>query len=100
MNRQTLMTITKGVIIVLILLAVVFALRTPAADLNVIPNEIKGDYHDASGLPYFSEMDSYYNLRLTEDYIDHGYVGDKIVDGKEVDMHRYAPDGNNISLAN
>ena len=26
-----------------------------------------------------------------------GYVGDKIVDGKEVDMHRYAPDGNNIS---
>ncbi|KZX13932.1 STT3 domain-containing protein [Methanobrevibacter oralis] len=97
MNRQTLMTITKGVIIVLILLAVVFALRTPAADLNVIPNEIKGDYHDASGLPYFSEMDSYYNLRLTEDYIDHGYVGDKIVDGKEVDMHRYAPDGNNIS---
>lgn len=97
MNRETLMTITKGIIIVLILLAVVFALRTPAANLDVIPNEIKGDYHDSSGLPYFSEMDSYYNLRLTEDYIDHGYVGDKIVDGKEVDMHRYAPDGNNIS---
>ena len=97
MNRETILTISKSVIIILILLAFVFALRVPAHDLNIIPNDIKDQYVDDSGLPYFSEMDSYYNLRLTEDYIDHGYVGDLQVDGKEVDMHRYAPDGNNIS---
>ena len=97
MNRETLLTIGKSIVIILILFAIVFALRAPAADLNIIPTDIKGDYVDSSGLPYFSEMDSYYNLRLTEDYIDHGYVGDLQVDGKEVDMHRYAPDGNNIS---
>ena len=97
MNRETLLTIAKYAIIILILFAVVFALRAPAADLNIIPTQIKGDYVDSSGLPYFSEMDSYYNLRLTENFIDHGFVGDAIKDGTEIDMHRYAPDGLNVS---
>ncbi len=98
MNKETTITIAKSVIIILILLAVVFALRAPAADLNILPNEIKGDYVDSSGLPYFSEMDSYYNLRLTENYVDHGYVGDiKYDNGTQMDMHRYAPDGNVIN---
>ena len=43
-------------------------------------------------------MDSYYNLRLTENYVDHGYVGDiKYDNGTQMDMHRYAPDGNVIN---
>ncbi|SDA53658.1 STT3 domain-containing protein [Methanobrevibacter millerae] len=98
MNRDTILTVAKSLIIILILLAVVFALRAPAADLNILPNEIKGDYVDSSGLPYFSEMDSYYNLRLTEDYVDHGFVGDEnLDDGTQKDLHRYAPDGNIIN---
>ena len=91
------MTIAKSVVIILILLAVVFALKAPAADLNMLPNDYKADYVDSSGLPYFSEMDSYYNLRLTEDYVDHGYVGDQMINGSEWDMHRYAPTGNQIN---
>ena len=39
-----------------------------------------------SGLPYFSEMDSYYNLRLTENFVDHGDVGDEVVNGSSWDM--------------
>ena len=98
MNKKTVITVAKSIILILILLAVVFALRAPAADLNILPNEIKGDYVDSSGLPYFSEMDSYYNLRLTENYVDHGYVGDiKYDNGTQMDMHRYAPDGNVIN---
>ena len=96
MNKKTIMTVTKSVVIILILMAVVFALKMPASDLNAIPDDIKADYIDSSGLPYFSEMDSYYNLRLTQDYVDHGYVGDEMVNGSEWDMHRYAPDGNEI----
>ena len=87
------LTITKSVIIILILLAVVFALKMPAADLNILNDEAKGYYTDSSGLPYFSEMDSYYNFRLTEDYVDHGFVGDEKINGSEWDMHRVAPDG-------
>lgn len=93
MNKKTILTICKSAIIVLLLFAIVFALRVPAADLNLLPNEMKGDYVDSSGLPYFSEMDSYYNLRLTENYVDHGFVGDKIVNNTQMDMHRVAPDG-------
>ena len=94
MNRETLLTVGKGIIIVIILMAIVFALKAPAADLGILDDDGKALYTDASGLPYFSEMDSYYNYRLTNDYVDHGYVGDEIVNGSEWDMHRYAPDGN------
>jgi len=98
MNRETTITVAKSIVIILILLAVVFALRAPAADLNLLPNEIKGDYVDSSGLPYFSEMDSYYNLRLTENYVNSGHVGDiDYGNGTQMDMHRYAPDGNVIN---
>ena len=97
MNRETMVTIAKSVVIVLILLAVVFALRAPAADLGGIPADYKAEYVDSSGLPYFSEMDSYYNLRLTEDYVDHGYVGDEKINNTEWDMHRYAPTGEAVS---
>ena len=93
MNRETLFTVGKGIIIVLILLAVVFALKAPAADLNMLDDNMKAEYVDSSGLPYFSEMDSYYNYRLTNDYVDHGYVGDEMINGSAWDMHRWAPDG-------
>ena len=97
MNKQTILTIGKSLIIILILLAVVFALKAPAANLNLYDGDAKALYVDSSGLPYFSEMDSYYNLRLTENYVDHGHVGDEIINGSAWDMHRYAPDGNQIN---
>ncbi|WP_405304342.1 STT3 domain-containing protein [Methanobrevibacter sp.] len=97
MNRQTILTISKSIIIILILLAFVFALKVPAADLPMLSGDTKDYYTDDSGLPYFSEMDSYYNLRLTENFVDHGHVGDEIINGSAWDMHRYAPDGNEIS---
>lgn len=97
MNKKTILTISKSVIIIIILLAVVFALRAPAADLNYFSADQKGEYIDANGLPYFSEMDSYYNLRLTENYITTGHIGDEVVNGSEMDMHRYAPDGQEIN---
>ena len=97
MNKQTILTIGKSIVIILILLAVVVALKAPAADLPMLGDDIKASYVDSSGMPYFSEMDSYYNLRLTENYIDHGHVGDEIVNNSAWDMHRYAPDGNKIN---
>ena len=97
MNKGTILSIGKGIIIILILLAVVFALKAPAADLNMYDGEGKALYTDASGLPYFSEMDSYYNYRLTNDYVDHGFVGDEMINGSGWDMHRYAPDGEKVN---
>jgi dolichyl-diphosphooligosaccharide--protein glycosyltransferase len=98
MNRQTIFTVAKGIVIILILLAVVFALKTPAADLNFFDEaDGKALYTDAYGLPYFSEMDSYYNYRLTNDYVEHGFVGDEMINDSAWDMHRLAPDGEPVN---
>ena len=96
MNNKT-KTILKSVVIILILLAIVFAIRVPAGDINGVPSDVKAEYVDSSGLPYFSEMDSYYNLRMTQDLIDHGYYGDTMVNNTQVDNHRYSPNGMNTT---
>ena len=58
MNKQTILTISKSIVIILILLAVVFALKAPASDITYFGEDGKANYIDSSGLPYFSEMDS------------------------------------------
>ena len=96
MNSQKGKTILKSIIIVLVLFTIVFALRAQAVNLDMFPNDVKADYTDANGLPYFSEMDSYFNLRMTENYMDHGYFGDTLVNGSGWDMHSYYPSGRDV----
>ena len=96
MENQKVKTILKSVVIIAILFVLVFALRAQAADIGGVPNEIKANYMDADGLPYFSEMDSYFNLRMTQDYMDHGYFGDTLVNGSGWDMHSYYPSGRDV----
>ncbi|MBX7077398.1 MAG: dolichyl-diphosphooligosaccharide--protein glycosyltransferase subunit STT3, partial [Methanobacteriaceae archaeon] len=96
MDKQKLKTIAKAVAIIIIIMAFCFVLRAHAADISIIPNDMKATYTDSDGLPYFSEMDSYYNLRLTQNLLDHGYYGDTQVNGTGVDMHRSSPDGLNV----
>jgi len=96
MENQKVKTILKSVVIIAILFVLVFGLRAQAADIGGVPNEIKANYMDADGLPYFSEMDSYFNLRMTQDYMDHGYFGDTLVNGSGWDMHSYYPSGREV----
>lgn len=94
--NQNVKTILKSVVIIALLFVIVFALRAQSADIGGVPNELKSNYMDANGLPYFSEMDSYFNLRMTEDYMDHGYFGDTLVNGSGWDMHSYYPSGREV----
>ena len=96
MENQKVKTILKSVVIIAILFVLVFGLRAQAADIGGVPNEIKANYMDADGLPYFSEMDSYFNLWMTQDYMDHGYFGDTLVNGSGWDMHSYYPSGRDV----
>ncbi|AMK14623.1 STT3 domain-containing protein [Methanobrevibacter olleyae] len=96
MENQKVKTILKSVVIIAILFVLVFALRAQSADINGVPNQLKANYMDADGLPYFSEMDSYFNLRMTQDYMDHGYFGDTLVNGSGWDMHSYYPSGREV----
>ena len=94
MNKEKTIQVIKGVAIVLIIMALCFGLRAHAGDLSILSDDYQDYYRDSNGLPYFSEMDSYYNLRMTQDYIDHGYMGDIMLDnGTPMDMHRNSPYG-------
>ncbi len=93
MSRENTMKIIKAVAIIVILMAFSFGLRAHAQDLSILPSDLQDNYRDVDGLPYFSEMDSYYNLRLTQSYMDNGFFGDAMIDGVPMDMHRNSPYG-------
>ncbi len=50
-------------------------------------------YDREEGLPYLTEMDSYYHLRMTEDIINYGHPGESVVGNENWDDYSYAPDG-------
>jgi len=93
MDKEKKMKIIKtaGIIIALVLIA--FVLRAQTYNMSAFPQETKEMFTDSDGLPYFSEMDSYYHLRLLENFVDHGYFGDTIVNNSQWDNHRISPDG-------
>ncbi|WP_414468293.1 STT3 domain-containing protein [Methanobacterium sp. ACI-7] len=93
MNAKEVLFKLKPVIIILLLFSIVFLLRADAVNLSSIPDDYKSFYQDQNGLPYFSEMDSYYNLRLTQNYLENGYLGDTIINGTPWDQLSYYPEG-------
>ena len=97
MNRSQILPKIKPLIIVIVLFILVFSLRAEAVNLSAIPDDYKALYQDDSGLPYFSEMDSYFNYRMTEDVLDHGYMGDTKINGTSWDLHSYFPPGKEVS---
>lgn len=93
MNVREALSKYKPLIIVALLFLLVFSLRAEAVNLSSVSDADKSFYQDANGLPYFSEMDSYYNYRMTADYLDHGYLGDTKINGTNWDLHSYYPPG-------
>ena len=93
MSAKELLFKYRKLIIIILLFLVVFSIRAEAVNIGGVPDQAKSFYQDQNGLPYFSEMDSYYNLRMTQDYLDHGYLGDTIINGTEWDLHSSFPSG-------
>ena len=93
MNAKEFLSKSKPIIIIILLFSLSFFLRAESANLNIIPDDMKAFYQDQDGLPYFSEMDSYYNYRLTQNYLNNGHLGDTIINGTQWDLHSYFPPG-------
>lgn len=93
MNSKEVLSKYKPIIIIILLFSAVFLLRAQAVYLNGVPDDMKSFYQDQNGLPYFSEMDSYYNYRLTGNFINHGSLGDTVINGTQWDLHSYYPQG-------
>jgi dolichyl-diphosphooligosaccharide--protein glycosyltransferase len=79
--------------IILFIFTLGFLIRLDSVTLPGTPNDLKAFYQDSHGLPYMFELDSYYNYRLTENFLDHGYMGDTKIRGIEWDLHSYYPPG-------
>ncbi|MDD3754445.1 MAG: STT3 domain-containing protein [Methanobacterium sp.] len=93
MEAKNILKKSKPIIIVILLFSLAFLLRAEAVSISGVPDESKSYFQEDNGLPYFSEMDSYYNYRLTQNFIDHGYFGDTIKDGTDWDLHSFSPPG-------
>jgi len=94
MEAKDFLSKCKPIIIIILLFSLAFFLRAQAYYLPGISEPVQPFFQDDKGLPYFSEMDSYYNYRLTQDYIDHGYLGDQVLkNGTNWDLHSYYPPG-------
>ena len=93
MNAKETLYKLKPLLIIFLLFSVVFLLRMDAVYLPAVPQGYQSYFEDQNGFPYFSEMDSYYNYRMTQDYLDHGHLGDTIINGTQWDMYSYYPSG-------
>ncbi|MDI9623963.1 MAG: STT3 domain-containing protein [Methanothermobacter sp.] len=84
----------KSKITILILAIIIFLLGFILRIGNYeLSSPDKNLYYDDNGLQYFQESDSYYNYRLTRNLLEHGNLGDKIINGKPWDLHSYYPPG-------
>ncbi|GAB4310202.1 MAG: dolichyl-diphosphooligosaccharide--protein glycosyltransferase subunit STT3 [Methanobacteriaceae archaeon] len=86
-------SLISTLIAICLILTIAIFFRLESINLNGIPENEKAFYQDENGLPYMYEGDSYYNYRLTRNFLDHGYMGDEIVNGIEWDLHSYYPPG-------
>lgn len=85
-------TLIKLAIILFIFFTGVF-IRIDSVNLYGVPDNQRAFFQNDEGNPYMYEIDSYYNYRLTENYLNHGYLGDVIINGKNWDLHSYYPPG-------
>ncbi|WP_455646191.1 STT3 domain-containing protein [Methanosphaera sp.] len=92
-NKKLAIKIAPFLIAILLVLAV-FAVRAETVNLGGISDSSqKALYQDDSGMPYFTEIDSYYNYRLTENYLETGHLGDSVVNGTDWDSLSTSPNG-------
>ncbi len=68
--------------------------RMPSAFLISLSDEVEDAYTDDSGLPYFTDPDSYYHIRLVNTMLKTGAISDTVSpDGEPWDMHSFYPEG-------
>lgn len=88
-KRETLIPI----VLILIIFCTGFFIRIGAADLHQYNQTEKQQMLDQNGLPFMYELDSYYNLRLTQNFLKNGHFGDQIKNNQSWDSFSYFPPG-------
>jgi len=79
--------------IVLIIFLTGFLFRVETSKLHDLSVDEKAYLTDEHGLPYMYELDSYYNYRVSRNYLMNGHLGDSLRDGVPWDSYSYYPPG-------
>ncbi|MCD7782205.1 MAG: dolichyl-diphosphooligosaccharide--protein glycosyltransferase subunit STT3 [Methanosphaera sp.] len=94
MDQRNLAKKLAPVAIVIVVILLVFAVRAETINIGGVSDPSQKElYQDDSGMPYFTEIDSYYNYRLTENYLETGHLGDTVVNGTDWDSLSTSPNG-------
>ena len=73
--------------------AAVFVRTAPAA-VSGEKAAVRDAYMREDGLPYLTDMDSYYHVRLVDNYLNKGTLGDSVnEDGAPWDTRSFYPEG-------
>ena len=82
------------VLCALAVMAAAFLVRTGSAAFRGVSDEARAAYTDEDGVPYLTDLDSYYHVRLVDGFLENGRLGDVVrEDGKPWDMHSFYPAG-------
>ena len=79
--------------IVLVVLVMILAVWVRARGTGETDQSARESYTDDYGVPYFTDMDSYYHVRLVDNYLNGTGLGDSEKDGKAWDSIRFYPEG-------
>ncbi len=82
-----------SIAIIIIIFSVAFFPKLESTNLPWANENQKMFYTDDNGLPYMYELDSYYNYRLTENFLKNGHFGDTIKNNQSWDSLSYSPPG-------
>ncbi|QUH23882.1 peptide transporter [Methanobacterium alkalithermotolerans] len=88
-KKKLIITLTS----IFLIVSIALFFRIESVNLPGVGAQNQEFYRDFEGKPYMYELDSYYNYRLTRNYIENGHLGDKIINGQEWDSYSYSPPG-------
>ena len=81
-----------AILLIVLMLLLAFAFRFVVKDrVNMLLGEEGTD--PETGMPFLTELDSYYHLRMTRDIEENGHPGEKLRAGEPWDTLSYAPEG-------
>ena len=76
-----------------VMAAALLVRRSPALSRDMA-DSVREAYTDENGVPYLTDMDSYYHVRLVAQFLKNGRLGDTVLDdGTPWDLHSFYPSG-------
>ncbi len=93
-DKQRVIACLLHLLCILTVMASAVFVRAPAAYLAEAPAELRAIYYSEGGVPYLTDLDSYYHARLVENDLTYGSLGDTTdTEGHPWDSLRYTPEG-------